>query len=291
MTLSILIPTYNYNARALVEALHLLIESENIDAEIIVGNDASTTETEWLEEVELLNGVHVMHEDTNQGRAVIRNHMSQVAHGEWLWFIDADAEVQSDFSLLEGLMAGSMGPVVCGGLRHPAVNKNPHTALRYKYERAADRHRSAKERKKHPYQHLATFNLLIQRDLFQTLYFDERCEKYGYEDTLFGIELERHHVPVIHIDNPLIHLGLDTNAEFLAKSEMAMLSLKQIAHLMPADGSRIISIAKRLERWHLKELIKKAYRIFRKPIRQNLLSQHPLLFLFQFYKLGYFLCL
>lgn len=289
MRLSILIPNYNYNAQKLVEELHRLAKTEDVDAEIIIGDDASTKETEWYHEVERLDNVHVMRETTNQGRAAIRNHLGLAAQGQWLWYIDADAQVPSDFSLKAGLEAGALSPVVCGGLLHPATNPNPKGTLRYKYEREADKKRSAMQRMKHPHRRLSTFNLLMRREVFLRERFDERCNKYGYEDVLFGVQLARRHIPVSHIDNPLIHIGIDTNKDFLEKTEIAMQSLYKVENMMPREGNGIVGIARRLRRWHLDVPVRGLFKMFRAPIRANLLSSHPLLFLFQFYKLGYYL--
>ncbi len=291
MTLSILIPTYNYNARTLVEELSQLSKAEGIDAEIIVGDDASTIETEWMHEVERLNNVRVFHSTTNLGRAAIRNRLGEQALGKWLWFIDSDALVPKNFSLKKGIEQGSVAPVICCGLLHPEVNPNPRATLRYKYERSADKHRSAVERRKHPYRKLSTFSLLINRTLFLQEPFDERCEEYGYEDVLIGMNLAQRHIPIVHIDNPLIHMGIDSNEEFLEKSETAMHTLRKIAHLIPNDGSGISSISKSLSKCHMKWLVKILFKIFKRPIRANLLSSHPSLYLFQFYKLGYYVCL
>ena len=51
MMVSILIPTYNYNARALVVSMHQLSQAEGVEAEVLVGDDASTAETAWMDEV------------------------------------------------------------------------------------------------------------------------------------------------------------------------------------------------------------------------------------------------
>ncbi len=93
----------------------------------------------------------------------------------------------------------------------------------------------------------------------------------------------------MHIDNPLIHTGIDTNKEFLEKTEIAMLSLYKVSNIMPRNGSGIVEIARRLHRMNLAGLVQLLFKVFRRPIRANLLSSHPFLFLFQFYKLGYYL--
>ncbi|MCR4994068.1 MAG: glycosyltransferase [Bacteroidales bacterium] len=288
MTISILIPTYNYNACKLVIDMHEQAKAENIDAEVLVGDDASTSETEWMKEVEAIDGIRVLHSEKNVGRACIRNMMAKEAKGKWLLFVDADAQLPPQFSLKKSLDAGFGAPVVCGGLYHPSVNPNPDATLRYKYERNADSHRSAEVRNRRPHRQLSTFNLLVRRDVFMNIRFDEHLKEYGYEDTLFGVRLGYDGIPVAHIDNPLIHVGMDTNAEFLHKTETAMHALKRIYTFMPRDYG-IMGAVSTLERWHMIWAMRGFYQVFRKPMRYNLLSKHPNLFIFKLYKLGYFL--
>ncbi|MBK9012976.1 MAG: hypothetical protein IPM82_02230 [Saprospiraceae bacterium] len=64
-----------------------------------------------------------------------------------------------------------------------------------------------------------TNNFLIPRQLFLEIQFDETLRQYGHEDTLFGMELARRQVPIVHIDNPLEHIGLEPVDVFLRKTE------------------------------------------------------------------------
>ena len=287
MMVSILIPTYNYNARALVVSMHQLSQAEGVEAEVLIGDDASTAETAWMDEVEQKSGIRIIHAPRQLGRAGIRNLLASESNGEWLLFVDADAVVPADFSLKKYLALGHEATVICGGLRHPAVNPNPAGTLRYKYERHADRQRSAAQRSLHPHSKLSTFNLLVRRDVFMSIRFDERCEEYGYEDALFGYQLGEHGILVVHIDNALIHSGIDDNAAFLEKTETAMRTLHRIHHLMPQD-SGIIGAVNQLRRWRLIPVVRLFYRMCGSAMRANLLSRHPLLPLFQFYKVGYY---
>ena len=266
--LSILIPCFHYDCTQLVADLRGKGEAEGIPLEILVGDDTLT----------------------RLGRARNRNRLARAAQGEWLLFIDCDAAVPADFSLRAYLQGGEGASVVCGGLRHPSVNPCPEATLRYKYERAADRRRAAVFRQKQPYARLSTFSLLVQRDLFLSIGFDEDCVDYGYEDTLFGAELQRRAIPIAHIDNPLLHMGLEPNAEFLAKTETALRSLRHLQAKLTGH-SRLLVVAGRLRRLHLAPLVRLGWRCLRSPMRANLLSPHPSLLVFQAYKLGYFLCL
>ena len=288
MTLSILIPTYNYNARALVCELLQVIERESIDAEIIVGDDASSSETSWMDEVATWHHVQVIHYAENAGRAVHRNRMAEAAEGIWLLFIDCDARVDTDFSLKAYLDKSSEADVICGGLRHPDINPVPEATLRYKYERAADRHRTATERSKNPYAQFTPFNLLIRRDVFLSIRFNEDCKEYGYEDALLGVELKQQHIPILHIDNPLVHIGLESNDIFLKKTETALKTLKSL-HGKLHGYSLLENTANKLRQWHLAWIVKHVLRISAKSMRRNLMGQHPNLTIFSLYKLGYFL--
>ena len=288
--LSILIPTYNYDARALVEAFTALASREHMAIEILIGDDASTADTAWLDAVEQMMNVSVLRTEENLGRARNRNRMADIAKGEWLLFVDSDALVENDFSLKAYLDATSLAPVICGGVRHPATNPNPEATLRYKYERRADRERSAACRTAAPYDRISTFNLLVRRDVFLQIRFDEACKEYGYEDTLFGAELERRGYAIQHIDNPLVHIGLESNDVFLKKSETALRTLKHLGRRMECH-SRIVATANYLSRLHLIWLVVAMYKLFGPMMKMNLLSRYPSLTLFQCYKLGYYLSL
>lgn len=290
MTLSVLIPIYNYDASVLVTSLLHLAEAEGIDAEIIVADDASSTLTEWLQNIEAEENVRVLRTDMNIGRARNRNRMAEAARGEWLLFTDCDAQVERDFSFRRYLQASSSAIVVSGGLRHPNQNPDPDATLRYAYEKQADRHRSAEERSRQPYAQFTPFNLFIQRELFLSIRFDESCREYGYEDVLFSVELKKRDIPILHIDNPLVHIGLEPNDVFLEKSETALRTLH--SQRLRMDGlARIENIAKRLRSFHLAGLTRSFFHLFQNTMKQNLLGNHPNLTIFALYKLGYYLSL
>lgn len=290
MTLSILIPTYKDDCSQLVHDLHQLAEREHVPAEILVGVDGSDDESliAKLLELESPGVVRVLLNRENMGRARIRNFLADQAEGQQLLFVDADAAVPDDFSLATYMDAAEKAPVVCGGLRHPEVNPCPEATLRYKYERKADFLRSAADRNKEPYNRLSTFSLLVSKDTFLSIGFDPSCTDYGYEDTLFGAELERRGISILHIDNNLIHMGLEPNEVFLQKTETALTTLHHLAPRLQSYSSLLVT-ASRLGKWHLTAIFKGIYKLFRPLLRRNLLSSRPSLTLFNIYKLGYYL--
>lgn len=289
MTLSVLIPIYNYCARELIEAADALITREAIDAEIIVADDASTSDTGWLDDLRCTNPLTIWRAPHNLGRSAIRNQLSRLATGTWLWFVDCDTALPPSFSIRRYLEATSDADVVCGGLTTP--DSQPEgSELRYRYEHADAQRRTAERRSLKPYRQLSTCNLLIKKNVFTDIQFCEDIKQYGYEDALFGVELEQRQVSIRHIDNPIVHLGLERNEEFLRKTEIALTTLRSLEGRMNGN-SHIQNMAARLTRWHLAPLIKLVFKLFRKSLRSNLLSHSPNLTLFALYKLGYYLSL
>ena len=129
---------------------------------------------------------------------------------------------------------------------------------------------------------------MVRRTVFLNIRFDEQCREYGYEDTLFGAELEKRKLRVCHIDNPLIHVGLEPNDVFLKKTETALHTLKRIESRMQGQSALLQCVGK-LRKWHIVWIVKCFYKLFRNYLRRNLLGPHPSLKAFSFYKLGYYL--
>lgn len=287
--LSILIPTYDHTCYALVQDLHEQAEQLGIPYEIIVAEDGSRSQVDIIANHKITELSHCQHmvRKTNVGLANTRNELATMAKYDWLIIIDSDAMVEKKDFLSTYYHHIGKAEVVVGGLYHPAENHNPNVTLRYNYEKKADLHRSAAERGRHPYRQLSCFNVMLYKPTFMQILFDKTCREYGYEDVLFGVELEKRGISILHIDNPLMHTGLDTNEVFLHKSETALRTLKRLNGKMERH-SLVNQTLERFRRLHLAWAIKGCYHLFRPILRWNLLSQHPSLFLFSIYKLGYY---
>ena len=92
---------------------------------------------------------------------------------------------------------------------------------------------------------------------------------------------------VRHIDNPLIHMGLETNERFLEKSEQALRTLKALGGRME-QHSHVGRAYQRLCKWHLGGVVSGLHAMFGGLLKRNLLSAHPVLLFFSLYKLGYY---
>lgn len=293
MLLSLLIPTRNLAPAALVAELHRQASTlTDTDVEILVLDDASddTQTVDALHRMEAEGLCRVLWQTKNQGRARARNILYKESGGDILLFIDSDAEVTTTDFLARHFADAQQADVVCGGLTNPTPPAPKGCELRYKYEVAAERKgfRRAERRMEHPYERISTFNLLVHRRVMQAVPFDESLTEYGYEDVAFGLSLQQHGFRVLHTDNALLHTGINANPIFLANTEAAMRSLA----LLPDDIKRNIPVSRlalRLQALHLAAPMRLMFRLLRPLLRRNLLSRYPILPLFQFYKLGYYL--
>ena len=286
MKLSVLIPTYNYDCSRLVQQLRNQLPQ---DGEIIVGDDCSTDANviSKNEEVSVLTQCRIFKPSHNLGRAAIRNALAKEAKGEWLLFVDADAEVSNPSYIADYLAATKYAPVVCGGTGNLPECPRPEARLRYDYEVAAEKRLTLEKRRRSPYAQFTTFNFIIQRSLFLSIGFDEHLREYGHEDTLFGLELKRRGIAIYHIENKLTHYGLEDAGTYLAKTETALRSLAALDIEMQRHV-RVSAMAMRLDRMHLLGIVRTLYKICKPLLRNNLLGKHPQQLFFAFYKLGYY---
>lgn len=289
LMLSILIPTCNFDCSALVEALWLQAEAlrkkreGEFDFEIIVSDDASSNR-QVLESLETVarahQEVHILYQPTRLGRAANRNVLIQQSRMPWLLFIDSDAEVCTPDFIARYWEARHSADVVCGSLRVGEWRKGAE--LRYRYEKRASTV-SAAERNSDPYMKFTTFNVMMKREVTDEVTFEDSCKGYGHEDTLFGLDLRSASKTVVHIDNPLIHTGLDSNEAFLQKCVEALHALHGLPQLQQYVGASRVFLL--LQRCHLVPALRFSAKVLVPLIRRNLLSNHPSLLLLYIFKL------
>lgn len=284
MKLSILLPSYRYDCRPLVRALLPLLPPET---EIIVGDDHSATpESEaYLAEMEGWPHTRIVRKERNAGSAAMRNTLAREARGEYLLYLDCDG-MPADDSFLQTYMAllPTEG-ILCGSVRNAEHEPSPSVRLRYTYERQTERRFTAERRNQRPYQNFRTFNFLIPRSVMLSCPFDESVRLSGYEDTLAGRSLREAGIPVRHIENPLINVGLEDNETYLRKVERQLETLHEKRHLL-RDYSSLLRFYERLSRWHLTGIVRCLHRLVAPMERRNLLSPHPFIWVLQLYKLG-----
>lgn len=289
MKLSILIPNYNYDCLPLAKALSQEITDSKLEDSvmIIVAEDGSRQTFGNQSISDLPNCVYVKF-DENRGRAAIRNSLAEMAPAEYLLFADSDSLPPHSHFIADYLAAASRtgADVICGGVDMPPAMPSPEVSLRYVYGMKVERNTAA-ERSRTPYASFKTFNFLIRKSTFQSIRFDESFTCYGHEDTFFGLQLERQGVKIAHIDNALIHMGLEPNGKFLEKTRKAVEALA--FHRSKMQGaSRLLALYARLERYRLTALVSAVSPFLTPAIDRHLRrSAHPSLTLFNIYKTMY----
>ncbi len=289
MTISFLIPTYNYDCTALVRELCRQADEAGADYEVLVADDASTDAevAHALKAIANMSHCRLLRGTENVGRAAIRNRLVQNSRGTYLLFMDSDAGVCAPDFVKRYLEAAAPHSVVCGGILHPDCCPSADRSLRWRYEKTAERRFTAEKRSRRPYDAFRTFNFLIPRSVMQAAPFDEDFRRYGYEDVLLGRRLQEMGVPIVHIDNPLLNLDIETNENFLRKTEEANGTLCDFYDLLH-HHSGIIRCYERLEQLKLAAGVSRLFGGLKPVLRRQLLGKCPSMFLFGCYKLGDF---
>ncbi len=290
--ISVLIPVYNYNIVSLVYELHNQASVASVPVEIIVLDDCSSELLrDQNKDVNKLEGVRFLELEKNIGRASIRNKLAGMAAYPTLLFMDCDSEVPDTDYIKKFLPYCGQEVVVCGGRIYRSVPpEEPDMMLRWLYGIKREQ-LSATVRSKDPYHSFMTNNFLISHSILSQIQFDESLIQYGHEDTLFGFELKKRGIPVIHIQNPLIHTGLEITSEFLRKTSEGIENLVILVTQGKIDREgfediRILRAYNKISRFGLVPLYLKVYYQFERMILKNLMGINPNLFAFDLYKLS-----
>jgi glycosyltransferase involved in cell wall biosynthesis len=295
MTISLLIPVCDYDVVAIVHSMKGCIGNIPEFLEILIGDDGSTPENRARYLSLEGDGVRVIVSEKNIGRAAIRNKLALEAKGDYLLFIDADTMLPgtAEAYILKWVEAIPLARVISGGvLYRESPPGDPDKILRWKYGRKREQ-RKASEKNKIPYASFTTFNVLIEKSIFSKLRFNEELKQYGHEDTLFSYQLEKAGIKILHIDNGLIHDGLETNREYLNKTRLGIQNLSMLydnvtdkrAFSKSVTMLRIYNILRILR---LNLLLAGVFIRYRERMEIKIDSSNPSLWLFGLYKVSMF---
>lgn len=250
----------------------------------------------------------------NVGRSAIRNFLAHTAHYSHLIFLDGDVAIKrgnfvqtylahrNDADVIIGTLHFSRMQVACDtaediiGHTKRAKEETKKTTepvlyddnLKYRYEQQFLAKHPVKKRMQQPYASFRTTNFMVRRDLLLAYPFDETFHEYGYEDTLFGKQLKEHGATLIHLDNAATIADYEDNATFVAKTEESLRTLAAHAHQLQGY-STLLQTVNKLKRLHLQPLIAFVFELFKGLLHKNLCSNSPSVFLFNVYKLGYYI--
>ena len=289
--LSICIPVYNYDVGSLARKLNFHALGAGYPFEIILMDDASDERFREMNQAIDLKALRYIQLNENIGRAKIRNRLAEVANFSNLLFMDCDSAVSSPAYIKNYAPFFDFQTVCCGGRIYEDEKPDDLTYLRWKYG-AKRECASASERSKNPNAGFQTNNFLIHKNIFEKVKFNEDLTGYGHEDTLFGLELLKQEITIQHIDNPLIHLGLENASDFLEKTENGIKNLYRVEVLLRekypeyVNHSNLMRAKLFLQKHHLSGFVSKLFGMMRRQMKNNLLSKNPSLMIFDFYRLG-----
>lgn len=285
--LSILIPTYNYTIYKLVHELHKQLEATEVAYEIIVSEDNSSKYTKENKEVTSFSNTSYIIQKQNLGRTKNREALANVATYHWLLFLDADIIPASPLFIKNYIDAIKEDiDVVFGGISYQETSPTPNQYLRWYY----GTHREAQpveKRKRQPW-FIISQNLLIKKDIFLKANVSKE-NRYGL-DNLFSHQLKVLQAQILHIDNPIIHLGLEENTVFLKKTIEAVETTVyyEEKEMMECTLSSLQKSYCMLRKRKAIGLFMRLFTPFKKRIEKKLLGKSPSLFLFDLYKLHHY---
>lgn len=246
-TLSVCIPIYNSDVRALVNDLCFQIGELSISSiNIVLIDDASDP---IYRELNCFTDpfVRLIQLTQNIGRSKIRNTFLSQTDAKYLLFIDGDSTIQNKQFLktyVDYLNQESVD-VLVGASAYQQQKPKRSEYLRWNYSS----HRESLNFQQRLHNHSAGFktnNFLINREILKLIPFDERIKGYGHEDTLLGLQLEAHQIQIAHIDNPVWNFKLDSNSKFLSKTTQALQNLlwieKNYPELPLRNTNRLLNI-------------------------------------------------
>jgi len=289
--ISVLIPTYNYNVYPLVREVDKQLHKTGVNYEIRVYDDASTVKFDANELLKEIPSVSYKTMPENQGRLALRYRLAQDAKYNFVLFMDADVFPKDRFFISKLLKAieKNDADVFFGGITVPPNPLRPNQSLRWKYGKERESV-PVEERLKNPYKTIICGSITLKKSVFLQEAKDMLpIRKYGL-DVLFSYKLKIHNRKVHHFNNPVTHLGLETNQEFINKTHEALQTFRYLVNkdLLDPNYTKITKFGEKFSKLFPAFFFDFSYKIFSPLLLKNLLSKNPSLLLFDIYKLLYY---
>ena len=287
--LSILIPTYNYNAYPLVEELHKQCIELGIVFEILCQDDASKSALNINnEKINSLSNCNFISLEKNVAHRQNRNLLAKRAKYEYLLFLDGDSIVINSHYIKNYINNLKEYDVIYGGRLHPENYPSNQQILRWKYGKFIE-DKLAKDRLKKPYKCLLFNNTIIKKECFNKVKFDTEITLYGHDDTQLSYQLSLIPSKIHHIDNQIKHGDIDSNEVYINKTKNSIKSLLVLYASKKIDY-RYVSLLKlyvflKTTKLHLIALL--FYKIFKNTMTKNLVSNNPSLIVFNLFRISY----
>ena len=99
----------------------------------------------------------------------------------------------------------------------------------------------------------------------------------------------KNEIPIVHIENPVFHYGLDEFAVAIKKEQESLMALKNLLEkeLLPPDYVKISKVYFTIKKIRMKWLVANVFRMSQSLLLRNISSLNPSLFFFDVYRIGY----
>jgi len=287
---SILIPTYNYNVYPLVHEMYKQADKSGVDFEILVYDDASTQDLLPNFPADLKK-LRYKKFDKNLGRTAIRYELAKDAKFYKLLMMDADVFPKDRFFFVKMIREMEKIPadVYFGGINVPKQLTDKHQSLRWKYGKERES-LALSDRILHPYISILCGAILVDKKIFLSQISSlKNIKRYGL-DVYFTFLLKKNQHKVHHYNNPITHLGLETNEDFLQKTHKAVETFRFLhtQGFIERDYIKLVRVGEFLKQKVVGKLLGKLYAVFASILKKNLYSKNPSLRIFDLYKLMYY---
>lgn len=283
--ISVLIPVYNYKITKLVHSLLDQAKKNDITIEVIALDDKSKPSIR-RHNASLLPvfNVNYVELSENIGRSKIRNWMVKLSRYDHLLFLDCDSELLDD-DFLKSYQDKIPSQVIYGGRIYPS--RKPGTSrkmLHWKYGTKIES-QPAQKRTENPYMSFMSNNFLVAKEVIKKYRFNEEVHGYGYEDLVWARTIEEQSIPIHHIDNPVVHKGIETNDDFLNKTLNALKNLDMAYSKGWLPETRLLKLTRLMLKWRMMPLFLWWYKRNEKKMIKNLHSNDPNLIYFSLWKM------
>jgi glycosyltransferase involved in cell wall biosynthesis len=177
----------------------------------------------------------------NAGRARGRNRLAAEARSPWLLFLDADMLPDAPDFITRWLKAieGDDPAVAFGGFSFQRTPPRREHALHRAMAMRSDC-LPAEVRARDPAKHVFTSNLLVRRDVFEAVAFDNRFTGWGWEDVEWAMRVAERWT-IHHPEIPASHLGLDSAPTLVRKYQQSAANFARVIEQHPQVVSRYAS--------------------------------------------------
>ncbi|GLR15735.1 glycosyltransferase family 2 protein [Portibacter lacus] len=288
--ISVLVPIFNFEVLKLIQELNSQCQSANIPYEIVCYDDCSNEfYRKANRSLDAEFGVSYVELSENMGRAKIRNWLAKNARYDNLIFLDCDSEIKNPNFISNYIEHINTASIIYGGRNYdPNKPEDEKKILHWTYGRKRESLK-LKSRIKIPYRSFQTNNFMVDRALILSHPFDESIKDYGYEDSLFATTLKNEGIPIKHIENPLIHKGVEENEDFLNKSKLAAENLAILYRDDSLTDTKMVAFHEKLKKIGFNSLLHNLIRRKKGWILKNLYSSKPNLILFDLYRYDVFI--